>query len=121
MAKLLCKSKSVYFNVFKQQKNDTAICVTEDGYYRLYKEGKQRHTLSAEVHAAMVYCLLNAMGKESTLNLSTQDRHLRVGDCPARSVACEGKKIYYQDGNYYIDGDATVYTLNSILDIFKNP
>lgn len=103
------------------KKNDTAICVTEDGYYRLYKEGTQRHTLSAEVHAAMVYCLLNAMGKESTLNLSTQDRHLRIGDCPARSVACEGKKIYYQDGNYYIDGDATVYTLNSILDIFKNP
>ncbi len=98
-------------------KKDTAICVTEDGYYRLYKDGKQKHTLSAEVHAAMVYCLLLQKGKEPTLNLGTQDRHLQAGDCPTRSVTCKGKKIYYQDGNYYIDGDITAYTLENILDV----
>jgi hypothetical protein len=103
-------------------KAETAICVTEDGYYRLYKDGKQKHALSAEVHSAMLYCLLLNLGKEATLNLSTHDRHLQDGDCPARNVVCDGKKIYYQNGNFYIDGDATTaYTLENILALYETP
>lgn len=55
---------------------DTAICMTEDNYCRLYKEGKQQHTSSAEIHAAVVYCRLRELGKEATLKLDTKDHHL---------------------------------------------
>lgn len=100
---------------------DTAICMTEDNYCRLYKEGIQQHTSSAEIHAAVVYCRLRELGKEATLKLDTKDLHLQNDDIPARCVVCEGKKIFYKNGKYYIDSDTTAYTLENVLDKYKTP
>ena len=105
----------------ESSKMDTAICMTEDNYCRLYKEGKQQHTSSAEIHAAVVYCRLRELGKEATLKLDTKDHHLQNDDIPARCVVCEGKKIFYKNGKYYIDSDTTAYTLENVLDKYKTP
>lgn len=104
----------------ESSKMDTAICMTEDSYYRLYKEGKQQHTSSAEIHAAVVYCRLLELGKEATLKLDTKDHHLQNDDIPARCVVCEGKTIFYKDGKYCIDFDTATYTLETVLDLFMD-
>ncbi len=100
-------------------KMDTAVCMTEDNYCRLYKEGKQQHASSAEIHAAVVYCRLLELGKEAMLKLDTKDHHLQNDDIPARCAVCEGKTIFYKAGKYYIDGETATYTLESVLDYFK--
>jgi hypothetical protein len=101
-------------------KMDTAVCMTEDNYCRLYKERTQQHASSAEIHAAVVYCRLLELGKEATLKLDTKDHHLQNDDIPARCVVCEGKTIFYKDGKYCIDCDTATYTLETVLDLFMD-
>ncbi len=100
-------------------RTDTAVCFSEDGYCLLYKGGKQKHTLSSELHTAVLYSQLLAMGKSPELHLNGQDHHLRDGDIPARHLTCDGKTVYYQDGRFRINGDSKDYTSDTILDEFR--
>jgi hypothetical protein len=99
---------------------DAAIHLTADGYYLLYQGGKQRHSMSTEIHTAVLYQRLIGSHKSPILKSDNKDVHWDKDadtEKPFRYLTCDDITVYYcNDGFYVLDDPAeTKYDLDGIV------